>query len=47
MFDTQLAIVVDGGKFGIPMARCLVSSLDMRPLSWRRSQLTISVSPVR
>ena len=25
VFDTQLAMVVDGGLFGIPKARCLVS----------------------
>ena len=37
MFDTQLAIVVGVGTFGIPRARCLVSSIDRRPLSWRRS----------
>ena len=33
VFDTRLAMVVDGGLFEIPKARCLVSSLDRRPLS--------------
>ena len=36
VFDTRLAIVVDGRTFGIPRARCLVSLLERRPLSWRR-----------
>ena len=35
VFDTQVAIVVDEGAFGIPEARCLVSLLYRRPLSWR------------
>ena len=47
MFDTQFDIVVDGGTFRIPRARCLVYLLERRPLSWRRSQLTIVVSPAR
>ena len=37
MFDTRLAIVLDGGAFLIPKACCLVSWLDRRPLSWSRS----------
>ena len=37
VFDTRLEIVLDGEAFGITKARCLVSSLDRRPLSWRRS----------
>ena len=37
MFDTRLAIVLDGGALEIPMARFHVSFLDRRPLSLRRS----------
>ena len=47
VFDTQFAIVVDGGALGIPKSRCLVSSLDRIPLSWRKSQFTSAASPAR
>ena len=47
MFDTQLAVVVYGGMLGIPRARCLVSLLERRPLSWSRSKFTSVVSPAR
>ena len=46
-FDTRLAMVVGGEMLVIPRARCLVSSLKMIPLSWRRSQLTSGVYPSR
>ena len=44
---TQFALVADGGTSVIPRTRCLVSSLDNRPLSSSRSQLTSAVSPAR
>ena len=47
VFDTQLAIFVDGGAFGITKARCLVSSLYRIPLSWRRFQFTSAASTSR
>ena len=47
VFDTQLAMLVDGGAFVIPKARCLVSSLDRIPLSWRRFHFTSAASPAR
>ena len=47
MFDTQLGIVLDGGAFGIPEARFLVYLLEILIMSWRRSQLTTTVSPAR
>ena len=47
VFNTLLAIVLDGGALGIPKAYCLVSSLDRRPLSLRRLQFTSAASPAR
>ena len=47
VFDTLLAIVVDGGAIVILKARCLVSSMDRRPMSCRSSQFTSASSPVR
>ena len=47
LFETRFTLVVDGGAAVIPSARFLVSSLDNRPLSCRRSQLTSTVSPAR
>ena len=47
VFNTRLAILVDGGALEIPNVRCLVYSLDRRPLSWRKLQFTSAASPVR
>ena len=47
VFYTRLAMVVDGVMLGILRAHCLVSLRKRRPLSWRRSQLTRAVYPVR
>ena len=47
VFDTILAIVVDGGALGIATARCRFSLLDRRLLSSRRSQLTSTESPTK
>ena len=43
--DTRFTLVVDGGASVISSARCLVSSLDNRPLSCNMLQLTSAVSP--
>ena len=47
VFDTQLAIVADGGALGIPKAHCRVSFLDRIPLSLSRSHFTSTTSPAR
>ena len=47
VFDTRLAIVVDGGALVITKAHFHVSSLDRRPLSSRRMQFTSAYSPAR
>ena len=45
VFDTRLAIVVDGGSFGISKACCLFSLIESRMLSWRRLWFTRAASP--
>ena len=47
VFDTRLSIVVNGGALEIAKARCLVSLLDRRPLSWRILQFTSAAYTAR